>query len=303
MNDDVELRLRAAFRGQLPSAPITLEDALERVTQEPVTALRGRSRAPWALLGVAALLATGLVVGLTAGSRNGLVAPSATAPPSAEATAASASEATALELTFEARPVDGSEPDGGVMDQLVATIRGRLELSGDAAVTVTRVGGPRVVVRIPAGIDPDEVRAMLGHAGRVDVVPLGQDPLTPGTMLDPAEHPTLLERAAIDTAEAGTDDNGAPELTLRLTDEGATVFADFSADHVGEFVALTVDHLIVVAPMLNEAITDGVIEITSGPDGMDADELRRLVGIINGGGPLFESIPFVEISPTPSAAP
>ena len=61
--------------------------------------------------------------------------------------------------------------------------------------------------------------------------------------------------AAIDTAEAGTDDNGAPKLTLRLTDEATPVFAEFSADHVGEYLALALDYEVLMTPDLGEAIT------------------------------------------------
>jgi hypothetical protein len=309
MNDDFELRLRAAFRGPLPAAPVTLHDALDRVTAEPVVAQRTRGRAPWALLGVAALLATGLVVGLTVGSPNGLVAPSQ--PTASSGTPApSASEAPVLGLTFEARPADGSQPDDALMNELVALVRARLDLVGDADATVERIGGSRVLVRIPAWIDADEVRAMLSHVGRVDVVPLGQAALEPGTTIDPTEYPTLLGRAAIEAAEAGTDDNGAPKLTLRLTEEATPVFAEFSADHVGEFLALTVDHQILVVPVLNNSIADGVIEITAPPDGLDPDEVRRLVAIIDAGGPLgtfrdgeLQPIPFVEILSEPSPAP
>lgn len=312
MNDDLELRLRAAFRGPLPSAPSTLLDALEVVTAEPVVAGRRRSPSGWWLLGVAAALATGAVVAISVGSRDGQVpiaetspSPSAVARPATTgtpATSPSAEPTELTELTFEARPKDGSEVTDGLIDELVAILRRRLELAGYAGVTVDRSGPNDISVHLAPGTDADDVRAMITPVGEVTIVPLGAEQVQPGDALDPARFPWLLDRDSIASAEVTEDQGGNPALVLRLTEDATPLFADYSADHVGEYFGLLLDGEVLVAPVLNEAITDGEIQIAASGDGWERDDLERLVAIVNAAGPLgvdgsdgLMPVPFVEL--------
>jgi preprotein translocase subunit SecD len=313
MNDDLELRLRAAVRGPLPAAPSALLDALETITAEPVASPRRVTTSWWGLLGVAAVLAAGAVAAISIGSRDGQVpladaSPSASAvtSPAASGTPATSPSAEPTVLTFEARPKDGSEVTDGLMDELVALLRGRFELAGVAGVTVERSGPNDITVDRPLSIEAEDVRALIEPVGEITIVPLGSEPVQPGDALDPARFPALLGPESIGSAEVAEDQDGNAVLLLRLTDEATPIFADYSADHVGEYFALLLDGEVLVVPTLLEAITGGEIELAAG-DGWERDDLERLAAIVNVGGPLgvdgpdgLVPVPFVEQSTVPA---
>ena len=86
---------------------------------------------------------------------------------------------------------------------------------------------------------------------------------------------------AVETAEAVRHPSiDATVLDIKLTPDGATTFADFTAAHVGEAIELRIDGAVVLTATLREAITSGTIEISGE---QTADELRAIAKRIAAG--------------------
>ncbi len=68
--------------------------------------------------------------------------------------------------------------------------------------------------------------------------------------------------ADLSPAQVGFDNlTNAPLIVFELTDEGRTIFRDYTSQHVGDVVAITMDKVVLSAPTI-QAVIDGSGEIT-----------------------------------------
>ena len=78
--------------------------------------------------------------------------------------------------------------------------------------------------------------------------------------LDPVEFPALFGGESVTGARL-LDEGRSFEITL--DDDAAGLLADFSAKHVGEGIAITLDSAVVSAPIMEEAIPGGKVVVKS----------------------------------------
>ncbi|HEX6357764.1 SecDF P1 head subdomain-containing protein [Actinophytocola sp.] len=98
-----------------------------------------------------------------------------------------------------------------------------------------------------------------------------------GEALTLAEPIMTIER--LDRAEVMLDQSQQWVLSLDLTDEDTATFAEWTADHVGERLAMVVDGEIIIAPEIQSAITGGAVQIAGN---YTQDEIRDLLDKITG---------------------
>jgi preprotein translocase subunit SecD len=98
-----------------------------------------------------------------------------------------------------------------------------------------------------------------------------------GESLTLAEPVMTIER--LDRAEVMLDQAQQWTLSIDLTDEDAAEFAAWTADHVGERLAMVVDGKVVIAPTIQSAITGGIVQIAGN---YTQDEIRDLLDTITG---------------------
>ena len=73
-------------------------------------------------------------------------------------------------------------------------------------------------------------------------------------------------------------------MDFTLGPEATSLFADYTAAHVGEYFAIALDGRAISVPVINSAIPDGKVQISSGGIGGYAeDEAQRLVAILHSG--------------------
>jgi hypothetical protein len=272
MNDQIDRdlgeRLARAFRTRdLPAAPTTLRDALEAVPDAAVQPVaRGRHAGPpgragstgraLAFLGLAAVLAVGGAFALTGGGRPPNPEPVRTTTPSVPGPAVAVATFR-IEWTA-ARP---SEPAtlAGVLD----VVRGRLEAADGTGAIVRADGTDRVVVEMPAGLDADSLRRLVGQRGEIAFVPLGETALQAGDVIDLARFPPLFGAEAVQDAHVDTGQVGQRVVQFQLRPAEATAFGDYTAGHIGEFFAIAIDGVVVTAPRISSEIPGGNVEITT----------------------------------------
>jgi protein-export membrane protein SecD len=286
MNDDLEPRLRSAFRnGTLPTAPATLVEALERVPDAPATVRRSRtSRSIWAPLAVAAVLVVAGGVVIAGGQRGIAPAPTAPVTPAPALTPVPSAAIGNLQITYQLQVGAGGSSTAADAAKAVAVITERLASAGVVGPTVLAPGAGTIVVELPASIDNDAIRRLIGQTGHVDFVPLGDVQKEKGDTIDSNQFPALFTGDELETATIENDPTMGRSVTFILKARGATLFADYTAANIGKYFAIVLDSKVISAPVINSAIPGGHVQIQSGGiGGFPLDEAQQLVAVLRAG--------------------
>jgi preprotein translocase subunit SecD len=193
-----------------------------------------------------------------------------------------------LRVEYQAQSVDGKSPSPGDMSVIKDIVERRVNTTGVSEPLVTTQGSDRVVVELPGVTDPEAVRKLVGQTGQLDFVPLGSTTATTGQALDLKQYPPLFGGDQVSSATVGTDQNGRPAVDFVLKSDGAQKFSDYTTGHVGSYFAITLDGAVVSAPVIQNAIPNGNVQITGGGlAGFNAKDAANLVTILK-----YGSLPF-----------
>jgi protein-export membrane protein SecD len=193
-----------------------------------------------------------------------------------------------LRVEYKAVPVGGKTPTPGDMSIIKDIVERRVNTTGVSEPVVTTQGADRVVVELPGVTDPEAVRKLVGTTGRLDFVPLGSTTATEGQVLDPTKFPPLFSGDQVSSATVGTDQNGRPAVDFVLKEDGKNKFADYTAKNVGAYFAITLDNSVISAPVIQNSIPTGNVQITGGGiGGFSAKAATELVTVLK-----FGSLPF-----------
>ncbi|HEY2915779.1 MAG TPA: hypothetical protein VGI98_01060 [Candidatus Limnocylindrales bacterium] len=262
---ELEARLRSHLHARLDDAMPSAElEAAVRggLRAEPVQGGGLRwvaARAPRLRIGLAgaAVVLMALVIG-------GVV----TRPPAGTATSPSPS-APSEGQSFIVLPPTAAIPDKTATEAAMVILEDRLRTLGVG--TFSGAAGNAIQFEVPAGgPSNDVVRQVLGAAGRVELVPLpaadygpGGATAVPGQPL-PKPEPPLFGGPVRVVVERATDPaSGALSTSLNLTATDAPRFAAYTAANVGQQLAILVDGDVALVPIIQSAITDGHLTVTS----------------------------------------
>jgi preprotein translocase subunit SecD len=84
---------------------------------------------------------------------------------------------------------------------------------------------------------------------------------------------TVMTGADLKEAHVATDSLGQPAVGFSLSDNGKTIFADYTTTHVKQYLGIVLDKTVISAPVVNTPITDGA-GIIQGK--FTADEANKL---------------------------
>ena len=73
---------------------------------------------------------------------------------------------------------------------------------------------------------------------------------------------TVLTGAHLENAGASRDQIGNISVGLQFTEEGAEIFNDYTATHIGEFLGIVLDKQLISLPRISQAITGDMASIT-----------------------------------------
>jgi protein-export membrane protein SecD len=193
-----------------------------------------------------------------------------------------------LRVEYQAKPVEGKAPGAGDMSVIKDIVERRVNGTGVSEPVVVTQGSDRVVVELPGVSDPESVRRLVGQTGRLDFVPLGQTTAQEGQTLDLKTTPPLFSGDQVQSATVGQDQNGQPAVDFVLKGDGAKLFGDYTAQHVGDYFAITLDSSVISAPVIKDAIPNGQVQISGGGlRGFTAKAAGDLVTVLK-----FGSLPF-----------
>ncbi len=203
-------------------------------------------------------------------------------------------------INYQVLPADGKHPGLPGINVISTIMLGRLRAMGVAMETASIAGQAPDQVTADIGLvdgsqdQIDAFRRVLGTRGRLDFVALGDTSMSQGDSIDLTVHPSLFSNEAIAAAEIGSDQTGRRTIDFTLSSDGASAFATFSAANVGSYFAIALDGVVISAPLINELIADGRLQISGGEvGGFTLEAAQQLVAVV-GSGPL--PFPVEEIS-------
>lgn len=155
------------------------------------------------------------------------------------------------------------------------------------AVKFEAVTGNLLRGEIPADSDPQLI-AQMASTGIIEFVDFGSQPVATGTQVQTdlygagseTSYHTILTGQEINTASHEIDNFGNYGCTFELSPLGTHILADYTTAHTGEYLGIVWDGVVVSAPQVAGAITDGV-GIISG-FGSEA-QARAFVAVVRSG--------------------
>ncbi len=197
-----------------------------------------------------------------------------------------------LKVEYRVNPSGSQTPTTADVEVVKGIIERRVNATGVSEPVVVTSGTDRIVVEIPGVSDPNAIRKLVGQTGQLYFVPI------PTTMQPPAEGDELdvgqnnltplFGGTEVASATVGTDRNGARTVNFTLKDTGRNLFAQWTAAHVNEYFAIVLDNRVISAPVINEAIPGGDVQISAGGlGGFSKADADNLVNVLR-----FGSLPF-----------
>lgn len=210
-----------------------------------------------------------------------------------------------IRLEYQVMPVNGRAPTRDDLNVTRQIITNRVNGSGVSEATVVIQMPDRIIVEVPDVSNPKQVSDLVGTTGRLDFVPLGSTPASQGSTL-PAEYTStpcsasvtvncvLFSGDAVSSATIGADQTGQRTVDFTLNDKGKQAFADYTANHIGDYFAVVLDGKVITAPVIRSSIPNGQVQISqNGIGGYPLAEAQNLVNILQYGALPF---PLVMIS-------
>jgi preprotein translocase subunit SecD len=220
-----------------------------------------------------------------------------------------------VRLTYTVVPVGGRQPTARDLELERTVVANRIRAAGVAvsSVRLSEVASLVVDLNLLTAANVDQVRSLVGTTGRLDFVPLGQTPAAQDQQLPDATIATrcdatlqvncvLFSGDRVAAAKVGASQTGQRTVDFTLSGDGKQLFADYTSGHVGDYFAVVLDGKVITAPVINEAIPGGQVQISQGGiDGFPLAAARNLVIILQSGQLLFplRETSFNEVTPAP----
>lgn len=197
-----------------------------------------------------------------------------------------------VSITYQTKEKNPSAED---MADTVYKMQRRVEQYSTEA-QAYKEGNNRITVEIPGATDADKILSDLGKPGSLCFITqsdadgnenfsIGEERYVLARSLDEIRRSGSIVLEGSDVADAkGTayqnSQNGTQyAVSLTLTDEGASKFAEATKENVGKQIAIVYDSQIISAPTVNEAITGGQAQITGMSGIEEAQNLASYIRI------------------------
>ncbi|HEY3162948.1 MAG TPA: protein translocase subunit SecD [Candidatus Limnocylindrales bacterium] len=194
-----------------------------------------------------------------------------------------------LRVEYQALPVGDKAPRPEDLEVIRTIIENRVNATGVSEPVITVQGSDRIVVELPGVSDPNAVRQLVRQTGLLEFVPLGQTAKQKGDIIDPKQFPSLFPGTELQSAQIAQNQTLGRVVTFQLKDQGAKLFEDYTAQHIGDYFAIVLDGKVISAPTIDSRIPGGNVEISQKGTigGYPLKEATELVTVLQ-----FGSLPF-----------
>jgi len=183
------------------------------------------------------------------------------------------------------------------ISQAVDTIRNRLNEFGLAEPTVAKQGEDKILVEVP-GVktqeDKERLKKLIERAAHLQLMAVDEDRIARVNTMSDAEAKSfgnviltdattsekyllrgipVLDGSMLTDAKVGFDDQNQPLINFTLNGQGAKIFGDFTGKYVGKRMAVVLDNKVYSAPVINERIGGGRVQISGNFEFSEAQDL------------------------------
>ena len=191
--------------------------------------------------------------------------------------------------TLTLKPSIANDTRKKAVQQAIETIRNRIDQLGVSEPVIQEhgLGDYQILVQLPGVDDPARVKEIMQSTAMLEIRQAVNGPypseeaamqanngvLPPDTVLmkgsngshnaeEQGEAYWLISRTSavsgsdLRSADAGTDENGRPDVNFTLTGEGGRRFANFTGAHVGDKLAVVLDNRVKSVATIQEQIHD-----------------------------------------------
>lgn len=181
-----------------------------------------------------------------------------------------------VQALLEADLPEGTEIDAETMRTATRIVENRVNGLGVTEAVVQQAGDRRIVVELPGETDPEKALETIKQTGLLEFVEMDYNPLPDGMIIktdfaardqadptgeeiSPQEtiYHTVMTGAVIKNVGVTTGPAGGYEVAFELTDEGTSLFAEYTTNNAGKFLGIVLDKEVVSAPRIDEPITEG----------------------------------------------
>lgn len=168
-------------------------------------------------------------------------------------------------IVFEGEQKDLSDEDFAVMlEQTKNVLSNRIDSFGLTEPNITKQGSNRIRIELPGAKDVDEALAQVGKTAVLGFYQVNEDAMVTESMpFDEENFPGKLLFKGDKLENAGVAvDEGAPVVTLKLSDEASKIFSDASKDIVDNYtqkvgqIAIVLDDSVISAPMVSSHLNE-----------------------------------------------
>jgi len=207
-----------------------------------------------------------------------------------------------LKVEYRVDPNGDRIPTIGDVEVVKQIIERRVNATGVSEPVVVTSGTDRIIVEVPGISDTATIRKLVGQTGQLQFVPIPSTTTAPaqGTPLtvdskttcpatgNPTVPCVLFGGEELQSANVGSDQQGRRTVNFVLKEKGKALFASWTTAHSGQYFAIVLDNAVISAPVINEPIPGGNVQISAGGlGGFTKAEATELVNVLR-----FGSLPF-----------
>jgi preprotein translocase subunit SecD len=207
-----------------------------------------------------------------------------------------------LKVEYRVQPNGGRIPTIADVEVVKQIIERRVNATGVSEPVVVTSGTDRIVVEVPGISDTAAIRKLVGQTGQLQFVPIPTNTTPPvqgaplivdsATACPTTGAPTapcvLFGGEELSSANVGSDQQGRRTVNFVLKEKGKNLFAAWTTAHSREYFAIVLDKTVISAPVINEPIPGGNVQISAGSlGGFTKAEAEELVNVLR-----FGSLPF-----------
>jgi SecD/SecF fusion protein len=207
-----------------------------------------------------------------------------------------------VEVLLKADPEKGRQPEPGMggttpaesvtneqMQGAMAIVQNRVDPQGTKEIFLSRVGSDRILLQVPGERNPDSVIRTIGDTALLEFVDTGDQSFPEGTNFNVegttrrsdeyAKYETIVTGEQLKRADPDMS-SGKPTIAFEFKPEGAQKFGEFTNNHVGRYLTVLLDGVVLTSPVIESPIWGGrgVIQGT-----MTMEEVNRIVRQLNAG--------------------
>jgi Tetratricopeptide repeat/zinc-ribbon domain len=139
---------------------------------------------------------------------------------------------------------------------------------GPPLVSVKVAKNDQIIASVPKSMDNEMINRTRVF-GLVEFVDFGKTPKGEGTVVNTDFKPelfppvagdayqTIMTNSDLQTANVTKDNNGNYQVAFTLTAKGAKIMADYTTQHKGSYLGITLDKVVISCPSVDSAITSG----------------------------------------------